>query len=101
MERHPVSWRRFLLILDMGHRLISSSMRFLIIFFCYFYVPYVFKPDDVADNLRKNGGFLPGIRPGQRTAEYLILCSVSPNIYRRDLCGLCLCAPRGLYCAQR
>lgn len=43
----------------------------LIVFFCYFYVPYVFKPDDVADNLRKNGGFLPGIRPGQRTAEYL------------------------------
>lgn len=43
----------------------------LIIFFCYFYVPYVFKPDDVADNLRKNGGFLPGIRPGKRTAEYL------------------------------
>ncbi|MGJ8564541.1 MAG: preprotein translocase subunit SecY [Alphaproteobacteria bacterium] len=43
----------------------------LIIFFCYFYVPYVFKPDDVADNLRKNGGFLPGIRPGNRTAEYL------------------------------
>lgn len=43
----------------------------LIVFFCYFYVPYVFKPDDVADNLRKNGGFLPGIRPGERTAEYL------------------------------
>ena len=33
--------------------------------------PYVFKPDDVADNMRKNGGFLPGIRPGARTAEYL------------------------------
>ena len=43
----------------------------LIIFFCYFYVPYVFKPDEVADNMRKNGGFLPGIRPGARTAEYL------------------------------
>lgn len=43
----------------------------LIFFFCYFYVPYVFKPEDVADNLRKNGGFLPGIRPGERTAEYL------------------------------
>jgi len=43
----------------------------LIIFFCYFYVPYVFKPDDVADQLRKNGGFLPGIRPGQQTADYL------------------------------
>jgi preprotein translocase subunit SecY len=44
---------------------------FLIVFFCYFYVPYVFKPDDVADNMRKNGGFLPGIRPGERTAQYL------------------------------
>ena len=43
----------------------------LIVFFCYFYVPYVFKPDDVADQLRKNGGFLPGIRPGKRTSEYL------------------------------
>lgn len=43
----------------------------LIIFFCFFYVPYVFKPEDAADNLRKNGGFLPGIRPGARTAEYL------------------------------
>ncbi len=43
----------------------------LIIFFCFFYVPYVFKPEDVADQLRKNGGFLPGIRPGARTAEYL------------------------------
>ena len=43
----------------------------LIVFFCYFYVPYVFKPDDVADNLRKNGGFIPGIRPGARTADYL------------------------------
>ena len=43
----------------------------LIVFFCYFYVPYVFKPEDTADNLRKHGGFLPGIRPGARTAEYM------------------------------
>ena len=43
----------------------------LIIFFCFFYVPYVFKPDDVAENLQKQGGFLPGIRPGARTSEYL------------------------------
>ena len=34
-------------------------------------MPYVFKPDDVAENLKKNGGFLPGIRPGKRTSEYL------------------------------
>ncbi len=43
----------------------------LIIFFCFFYVPYVFKPEDVADNLRKNGGFLPGVRPGEATEKRL------------------------------
>ena len=43
----------------------------LIVFFCFFYVPYVFKPEDVADNLRKNGGFLPGVRPGDATAKRL------------------------------
>ncbi|CAN5620877.1 preprotein translocase subunit SecY [soil metagenome] len=44
----------------------------LIIFFTYFYTANVsFKSDDVADNLRKQGGFVPGIRPGQKTVEYL------------------------------
>jgi preprotein translocase subunit SecY len=43
----------------------------LIIFFCYFYTAVVFNPVDVADNMKKYGGFIPGIRPGQRTAEYL------------------------------
>lgn len=43
----------------------------LIIFFCFFYTSIVFNPEDVADNLKKHGGFLPGIRPGKRTAEYL------------------------------
>ena len=42
-----------------------------IVFFCFFYTAVVFNPADTADNLRKNGGFIPGIRPGQRTAEYL------------------------------
>ncbi len=54
-----------------GSPLYLALYGLLIVFFCYFYVPYVFKPDDVADNLRKNGGFLPGIRPGNRTADYL------------------------------
>jgi len=54
-----------------GSPLYLTLYGLLIIFFCYFYVPYVFKPEDVADNLRKNGGFLPGIRPGKRTEEYL------------------------------
>jgi preprotein translocase subunit SecY len=43
----------------------------LIVFFCFFYTSIVFNPDDTAENLRKYGGFLPGIRPGKRTAEYL------------------------------
>lgn len=42
-----------------------------IIFFCFFYTAVVFDPEETADNLKKNGGFIPGIRPGKRTAEYL------------------------------
>ncbi len=43
----------------------------LIIFFCFFYTSVVFNPEDTAENLRKYGGFMPGIKPGKRTAEYL------------------------------
>jgi len=43
----------------------------MIVFFCFFYTAIVFNPQETADNLRKNGGFVPGIRPGPRTAEYL------------------------------
>lgn len=43
----------------------------MIVFFCFFYTAVTFKPDDVADNLKKNGGFVPGIRPGKRTAEFI------------------------------
>jgi len=42
-----------------------------IIFFTYFYTAIIFNPDDVAENMRKYGGFVPGIRPGKRTAEYI------------------------------
>ena len=42
-----------------------------IIFFCYFYTSIVFNPNEVADNMRKYGGFIPGIRPGKKTAEYV------------------------------
>jgi len=43
----------------------------MIAFFTFFYTAVVFNPDDVADNLKKQGGFVPGIRPGKRTAQYL------------------------------
>jgi preprotein translocase subunit SecY len=41
------------------------------IFFVYFYISIIFNPNDVADNLRKSGGFVPGIRPGRNTADYI------------------------------
>ena len=43
----------------------------LIMFFCYFYTAVVFNPVDVAENMRKYGGYVPGIRPGKRTAEFI------------------------------
>jgi len=43
----------------------------LIIFFCYFYTAVTFNPVNVADNMKKHGGYVPGIRPGKKTAEYI------------------------------
>jgi len=43
----------------------------LIVFFCYFYTAVVLNPVDIADNMKKYGGFIPGIRPGQRTSDYI------------------------------
>ncbi len=42
-----------------------------IVFFCFFYTAVVFNPEETAENLKKNGGFIPGIRPGKRTSDYL------------------------------
>jgi len=42
-----------------------------IVFFAYFYISIVFRPDDIADNMRKYGGFIPGIRPGKRTSDFI------------------------------
>ena len=43
----------------------------LIVFFCYFYTAIIFDPNDIAENIRKQGGFIPGIRPGAKTKEYI------------------------------
>ena len=43
----------------------------MIVFFAFFYTAVVFNPTETADNLKKHGGFIPGIRPGERTAEYI------------------------------
>jgi preprotein translocase subunit SecY len=54
-----------------NHPLYLAMYFFLIIFFTYFYVAITFNPVEVADNMKKYGGFVPGIRPGRATAEYL------------------------------
>ncbi len=57
--------------LNVGMPLYNLLYVVLIIFFTYFYTAIIFNPDDVAENMRKYGGFIPGIRPGKRTAEYI------------------------------
>ena len=57
--------------LSHGQPLFMALFAALIIFFCFFYTSVVFNTEETADNLRKNGGFLPGIRPGAKTAAYL------------------------------
>ena len=57
--------------LSWGHPMYTVLYATAIIFFCYFYTAIIFNPVDVADNMRKYGGFIPGIRPGRRTAEYI------------------------------
>jgi len=54
-----------------GHLLYTVVYALLIIFFCYFYTAIVFNPNDLAENMKKYGGFIPGIRPGTSTAEFL------------------------------
>ncbi len=57
--------------LQRGHLWYYVLYASLIVFFCYFYTAIVFRPDDVAENLKKQNGFVPGLRPGKETAEYL------------------------------
>ena len=57
--------------LSIGYPLYNLLYVGLIIFFAYFYTAIIFNPDDVAENMRKYGGFVPGIRPGKRTAEHI------------------------------
>ena len=56
---------------DFGSILYNLFYALLIVFFTYFYVAIIFNPMDVADNIKKYGGFVPGLRPGRPTAEYI------------------------------
>ncbi|MEO5377128.1 MAG: preprotein translocase subunit SecY [Magnetococcus sp. DMHC-6] len=63
--------KTFASYLSPGHFAYMLLYAIAIIFFCFFYTAIVFNPEETADNLRKYGGFVPGIRPGIKTAEYL------------------------------
>ncbi len=54
-----------------GNVLYETLYVVLIFFFCFFYTAVTFKPDEVADNMKKHGGYIPGIRPGRPTADYI------------------------------
>ena len=58
-------------LLGHGQPLYMLLYAALIVFFCFFYTAIVFNPSDTADNLKKHGGFIPGFRPGERTAQYI------------------------------
>jgi preprotein translocase subunit SecY len=62
---------RFTQIFAYGEPLYTFSYVLMIMFFAHFYLSIVYNPDEVADNVRKQGGFIPGIRPGKRTADHL------------------------------
>jgi preprotein translocase subunit SecY len=66
------SWlQSIVVLLGHGQPLFIIMYAAMIIFFCFFYTAIVFNPEETADNLKKYGGFIPGIRPGKRTAEYI------------------------------
>jgi preprotein translocase subunit SecY len=58
-------------LLGHGQPLYMVFYASMIVFFCFFYTAIVFNPTETADNLKKHGGFIPGIRPGERTAQYI------------------------------
>ena len=65
------TFQKIAMSLTRGEWVYNISYSVLIIFFAYFYAAITFNPIDVADNMKKYGGFIPGIRPGRQTAEYL------------------------------
>ncbi len=65
------AFQRWAQVMVRGHWVYSFIYAFLIVFFCYFYNAIVFNPLDISENMKKYGGFIPGIRPGTPTSDYL------------------------------
>lgn len=72
LNQEKMPWLQFVVdALAPGHVIYSLIYVGFIFFFCYFYTAVHFNPVDVADNMKRSGGFIPGIRPGKNTAEYI------------------------------
>jgi preprotein translocase subunit SecY len=88
-----VDWvQRMTALLQWGSPLHTTIYVALIVFFCFFYTAVTFNPTDVADNLKKHGGFVPGIRPGKKTADFIdkimVRLTVIGAIYVSAVCVL-------------
>jgi preprotein translocase subunit SecY len=62
---------RIVSFLQIGEPMYDLLYILAIVFFAYFYISIIFRPDEIADNMRKYGGFIPGIRPGKKTSDYV------------------------------
>jgi len=84
IDLEGIPWLNYVMntLLQGNHLVYNILYVILIIFFCYFYTAVHFNPVDVADNMKKQGGFIPGIRPGKNTAEY-----IDRVLTRITLCG--------------
>jgi len=72
LSRDQLPWLQWVVgALNPGHVVYNVIFVVFIFFFCYFYTAVQFNPVDVADNMKRSGGFIPGIRPGKNTAEYI------------------------------
>ena len=81
-------------LLQPGQIFIPFSTRLLLVFFCYFYTALVFNPKDTADNLKKSGAFVPGIRPGEQTTKYIEKCCHEIDFLWKHLHHFCMPYPR-------
>ncbi|MEX0300710.1 MAG: preprotein translocase subunit SecY [Kordiimonas sp.] len=93
LYQEPGSWlTTFTAIIGPGKPVYIALYIALIVFFCFFYTAIQFNPEDTADNLKKQGGFVPGIRPGKRTAEYfdyvLTRLTVVGSAYLSVVCAI-------------
>ena len=93
LSKDEFPWLQYVVnFLSPGHIIYILIYVVLIFFFCYFYTAVHFNPVDVADNMKRQGGFVPGIRPGKNTAEYvdrvLTRITFSGAIYVAAICIL-------------